>query len=126
VARVRGELEAQVMRLLWAAGRPQTAKEIQAGFGADAPAITTVLTVLDRLGRKGLVQRSDARTNITFSPAKSESDRAVETMLRSLQSTGDREAVLLRFVGDLDGEDAELLRRALEGRSARRSGKSRR
>jgi predicted transcriptional regulator len=125
VARVRGELEAQVMRLLWAAPEPQTAKEIQAGFGADAPAITTVLTVLDRLGRKGLVQRSDARTNITFRPAQSESDRAVETMLQSLQATGDREAVLLRFVGDLDSEDADVLRRALEGRSGRRSGKRR-
>jgi hypothetical protein len=40
-------------------------------------------------------------------------------MLSSLQATGDREAVLLRFAGDLDNEDAELLRRALAGRPGR-------
>lgn len=118
--RDRGQLEADVMRQLWAAGGPRTAKDIQAGFGNDAPAITTVLTVLDRLRRKGLVNRSDARTNITFSAAQSESDRAVESMLQSLQETGDRKAVLLRFAGDLDTTDAEVLRRALEGRTRRR------
>jgi predicted transcriptional regulator len=122
VARDRGQLEADVMRQLWAADRPRTAKEIQAGFGADAPAVTTVLTVLERLRRKGLVLRSDARTNITFSPAKSESDRAVESMLQSLQGIGDRQAVLLRFAGDLDSADAEVLRKALEGRGRTRRG----
>jgi len=122
--RDRGQLEADVMRQLWAAGGPRTAREIQAGFGTDAPAVTTVLTVLDRLRRKGLVNRSDARTNITFSAAQSESDRAVEAMLQSLQTTGDRQAVLLRFAGDLDNSDAEVLRRALEGRTRRRSGPS--
>jgi len=123
--RDRGQLEADVMRQLWAAGGPRTAKEIQAGFGPDAPAATTILTVLDRLRRKGLVTRSDARTNITFSAAQSESDRAVEAMLQSLQETGDRQAVLMRFAGDLDTTDAEVLRRALEGRSRRRSDISR-
>jgi predicted transcriptional regulator len=123
--RDRGQLEADVMRQLWAAEEPRTAKQIQAGFGPDAPAITTVLTVLDRLRRKGLVERSDARTNITFRAAQSESDRVVEAMLQSLQATGDRQAVLLRFAGDLDTSDAEVLRRALEGRSRRRSGTSR-
>lgn len=120
--RDRGQLEAGVMRQLWAADAPRTAKDIQAGFGADAPAITTVLTVLDRLRRKGLVRRSDARTNITFTATQSESDLAVEAMLQSLQETDDRHAVLLRFAGDLDTTDAEVLRRALEGRSRRRTG----
>lgn len=120
MARDRGQLESDVMQLLWAADEPLTAKQLQAGFGDDAPAVTTLLTVLERLRRKGLVARSDARTNITFTAARSESDHAVASMLSSLQSTGDREAVLLRFAGDLDSEDAELLRRALAGRSRRR------
>lgn len=122
MARDRGQLEADVMRQLWDADRPRTAKELQSGFGPGAPAITTLLTVLDRLHRKGLVNRSDARTNITFTAAQSESDRIVGSMLQSLQETGDRQAVLLRFAGDLDSSDAEVLRRALEGRSRRRSG----
>jgi len=119
MTRDRGQLEADVMHLLWAADEPRTAKQLQADFGDEAPAVTTLLTVLDRLGRKGLVSRSDARTNITFTAARSESDHAVESMLSSLQATGDREAVLLRFAGDLDNEDAELLRRALAGRPGR-------
>lgn len=116
MTRDRGQLEADVMHLLWAADGPQTAKQLQSGFGADAPAVTTLLTVLERLGRKGLVRRSAARTNITFTAARSESDHAVESMINSLQATEDREAVLLRFAGDLDSDDAELLRRALAGR----------
>lgn len=116
MARDRGQLEADVMQLLWAANEPRTARQLQADFGTDAPAVTTLLTVLDRLGRKGLVLRSDARTNITFSAAHSESDHAVESMINSLQATEDRAAVLLRFAGDLDNDDAELLRRALAGR----------
>ena len=119
MTRDRGQLEADVMRLLWDAGQPCTAKQLQAGFGESAPAVTTVLTVLDRLRRKGLVTRSDAKTNITFTAARSESDHAVESMLQSLEATGDRQSVLLRFAGDLDSEDAELLRRALEGRDRR-------
>jgi predicted transcriptional regulator len=109
------------MRLLWDAGAPRTAKQLQAGFEDPAPAVTTLLTVLDRLRRKGLVTRSDAKTNITFAAARSESDQAVENMLHSLDATGDRRAALLRFAGDLDRDDAELLRRALEGRDQRRA-----
>ncbi|WP_210414746.1 BlaI/MecI/CopY family transcriptional regulator [Microlunatus elymi] len=121
MTRDRGQLEADVMRLLWDADAPRTAKELQAGFEGSAPAVTTVLTVLDRLRRKGLVTRSDAKTNITFTATRSESDHAVENMLQSLETTGDRQAVLLRFAGDLDRADAELLRRALEGRDRRRT-----
>ena len=121
VTRDRGQLEADVMRLLWDADEPRTAKQLQAGFTDPAPAVTTVLTVLDRLRRKGLVTRSDAKTNITFVAARSESDHAVESMLQSLDATGDRQAVLLRFAGDLDRDDADLLRQALEGRDRRRT-----
>jgi predicted transcriptional regulator len=133
VKRVRGELEAEVLRLLRAADAPLTAKQLQATFGAEPPAVTTVLTVLDRLRRKGLVERSDARTNITFTAVQSESEHAVESMLQSLQAvsdTDDRQSVLLRFAGDLDHADAELLAQALQlrarpGRRDDRSGRSR-
>ena len=120
MARRRGALEAEVLQLLRSADHPLTARELQSGFADDAPAVTTVLTVLDRLCRKGLVTRSDARTNITFTAAQSESEQAVETMLQSLQGISgsrDRRAVLLQFAGDLDADDAELLARALRQRT---------
>lgn len=120
MVRRRGALEAEVLQRLRSADRPLTAKQVQASFVDDPPAVTTLLTVLDRLRRKGWVERSDARTNITFRAVRSASEEAVETMLQSLQAvpaSDDRRAVLMRFAGDLDRADAELLARALRQRS---------
>ncbi len=116
MARVRGELEAQVTRLLWAADGPRPARELWAGFGPDAPAVTTLLTVLDRLRRKGAGDPVRCAHQRHLRAAQSESDRAVTTMLQSLRATGDRGAVLLRFAGDLDRTDADVLHRALDRR----------
>ena len=55
--RARGELELVVLRLLWAADEPLTAREIQDRFPGRVPASTTILTALDRLRAKGDVTR---------------------------------------------------------------------
>ena len=52
-----GELERAVMERLWAAEGPMTARAVQDGLTARDLATTTVLTVLGRLERKGLVTR---------------------------------------------------------------------
>ena len=58
-----GDLERAVMDLLWDAAAPLTANELRdqlaAPGGADGKelAVTTVLTVLSRLEKKGLVER---------------------------------------------------------------------
>ena len=52
----RGELERQVMVLLWRAGEPLT--DVQGLLIRDRDlAYTTVMTVLDRLAKKGLARR---------------------------------------------------------------------
>ncbi len=54
----RGELEQQVMVLLWRAGEPLTVADVQELLARDRDlAYTTVMTVLDRLAKKGLARR---------------------------------------------------------------------
>lgn len=54
----RGELEQRVMELLWAARAPMSVAEVHAKLTEERElAYTTVMTVLDRLAKKGLVDR---------------------------------------------------------------------
>jgi predicted transcriptional regulator len=113
-----GELEVTVLRALWATDRPITARQILAGFSADAPAMTTLLTVLDRLATKGQVEKIAGPDGaLVFSAAQSESTHAAGQMLETLVKVDNRSATLLQFAGDLDSADVEILRRAL-GRTA--------
>ncbi len=111
-----GDLERQVMDVVWAAGnREVTAREV-----ADALpvyAYTTVATVLNRLSRKGeLRRRLDCRTN-RFAAIETPTDRAASAMLEALGSGDDRRAVLERFARTMSSGDAAILRRALKSSS---------
>ncbi|MGB3413772.1 MAG: BlaI/MecI/CopY family transcriptional regulator [Microbacteriaceae bacterium] len=112
--RHRGELEREIMRILWDASAPIDGKEIQSQFQAPVPAYTTLLTTLDRLERKNLVGRSGSNgRKILFQATYSEEERVSSSMLDALQTAADRDAVLLRFAGNLSEEDVALLRAAL-------------
>ncbi|MDF1703507.1 MAG: BlaI/MecI/CopY family transcriptional regulator [Aeromicrobium sp.] len=113
VRRARGELEAQVLHVLWGAGEGLTAKQIGERLPGAAPAPTTVLTALDRLVAKQHVVRDDRQRGITFRAARTEEQHVSQTMLDQLRTSSNREAALLHFVGNLADEDAELLRRSL-------------
>jgi len=52
---VFGPLEARVLDALWALGRPATVRDLQPQFGHTA--YTTLMTTLDRLHRKGVLDR---------------------------------------------------------------------
>lgn len=120
--RRRGELEHLVLQLLWDSPTPLTARAVQDGLAGQRPAITTVLTVLDRLRGKQLVQRHEGDgAAMTFSPSQSQSDHTVQAMLTSLTTTSDRRAALLQFAGDLDDGDADILRDALAAQRRRRN-----
>jgi predicted transcriptional regulator len=126
VARL-GELERAVMETLWdltaddvgggrSAIRTTTARQVSDRLGANRPlAYTTVLTVLERLERKGLVRRlRDARAH-RYTPIASREAYAAELMLDALGRASDRDAALVRFVDAVSPEEAEVLRRALLG-----------
>jgi predicted transcriptional regulator len=62
--RAGGELEAQVLAVLWAAGQPlspgEARQQLAAAPGGSALAYSTVVTILSRLHAKGVLRRRRA------------------------------------------------------------------
>lgn len=127
-----GELERAVMETLWdltsdwdadrssdsggAVARTATARQVADRLGAERQlAYTTVLTVLDRLERKGLVRRLRERRAHRYAPIATREAYAAKLMLEALGSASNRDAALVRFVDAVSPEEAEVLRRALRG-----------
>ena len=109
-----GELERAVMERLWAADGPVAATTLRDGLSDRGVALTTVHTVLTRLEQKGFVVHDDARPR-GFSARSTRADHAAELMREVLGQAGDREAVLARFVGSVDADEARMLRDLLAG-----------
>jgi predicted transcriptional regulator len=116
--RARGELEAEVMALLWAADDPMTPAGVQATLG-DGLAYNTVQTILIRLLDKGLVRRRAAGRGRghEYWPAQDAATSAAERMRSALAERPDRRAVLQQFAAGLDQADADALRIVLEERA---------
>jgi predicted transcriptional regulator len=126
VARL-GALERAVMESLWDLTGPEagqsdaTARQVVERLSPGRPvAYTTVLTVLDRLGRKGLVRRLREGRAHRYVPVATREAYAAELMLEALGRASDRDAALMRFVDAVSPEEAEALRRALLGEGAER------
>ncbi|MEX5721833.1 BlaI/MecI/CopY family transcriptional regulator [Geodermatophilus maliterrae] len=107
-----GDLERAVMDRLWAADGAVAATELRDALAGRGLALTTVHTVLSRLEGKGFVAHDDARPR-RFRPTASREQHAAELMHEVLGRSGDRQAVLARFVGGVDPEEARLLRQLL-------------
>jgi predicted transcriptional regulator len=112
VAASLGELERAVMDRLWAAAEPVAATTLRDELADRGLALTTVHTVLTRLEQKGFVVHDDGRPR-RFTPRASREEHAAELMHEVLGQAGDRQAVLARFVGSVDPEEARLLRELL-------------
>jgi predicted transcriptional regulator len=113
--RNRGELEADIMTILWQTNTSMTAKEVQAKFIEKVPAITTLITVLDRMCAKGqVVKNSTGGRSQTFAASQSRLDHVTTTMSSALQSADDHVAALLLFAGTLSDEDRAFLRKAID------------
>jgi predicted transcriptional regulator len=109
-----GDLERAVMHRLWAAAPGWlTARDVQDGLTTN-PATTTVLTVLGRLERKGLVTRErDGRAH-RYRAVGSREDHVAELMNDALGTAADRTAALARFVGSIPPEERARLRDLLK------------
>ena len=114
--RAAGELEAEVLAVLQAAGSALAPGEVRDRLDGGL-AYTTVVTILSRLHGKGVLDRHKAGRSFLYSPVADEPGLAARRMSQVLDAEPDREAVLTRFVSGLSGRDEELLRRMLgEGR----------
>jgi predicted transcriptional regulator len=108
-----GELERAVMAALWSAAGPLTARAVLDALGDRGLAVTTVLTVLSRLERKGLVVRHRDDRAHTYAPAASREEHVAELMREALGTAEDQGAALTRFVSAATQEEIDVLRRAL-------------
>jgi predicted transcriptional regulator len=108
-----GDLERKVMEVLWdSVGTPLTGRQVAAQLPDRA--YTTVLTILDRLRRKRLVERiAEGRAHL-FMATDSREAYMAELMVEAMGRTGNRDAVLVRFAESVSSQDAAVLRDALD------------
>ena len=111
--RPTGTREAEILAQLWASGDYVTAGEVRDALGGEL-AYTTVLTILTRLWRKGLAERTRRGRGYAYRPTVSESQLIAQRMQDSLDRSADRHAALAAFVGNLSARDSDALRRVLQ------------
>lgn len=111
-----GELESAIMNVLWSADVPLSVRDVMGGLTDREPAYTTVMTVLDRLAKKGMALRElDGRAWRYTAATSREAMTAtmMRTSLSSLQGP-QRKAALLHFLDEASPEEIADLRSALD------------
>ena len=102
------------MEVLWEAVDPLSVREVSGLLTDRDLAHTTVMTVLDRLAKKGFARRERNGRAWHYRAAESREAYVTELMLSALDQTGDRQAALTRFARSVSGAEAAALRAALE------------
>ena len=119
-----GDLERAAMDVLWDQGPATTGgltvREVAEALWERDLAYTTVMTVLDRLAGKGMVDRERDGRAWRYRPMASREAYVAQLMLDALDLTGSRDAALVRFARSVTGNEAEVLRAALTGEAAER------
>ncbi|MFF5290444.1 BlaI/MecI/CopY family transcriptional regulator [Paractinoplanes globisporus] len=109
-----GDLEREVMTVLWERYDPLTVREVHQELARERHrdlAYTTVMTVLDRLAKKGVVRQLKEGRAYRYAPAQSREEMTASVMMDALSGTPDQDAALAHFVGQLP---PEALRAAIE------------
>ena len=112
-----GDLEREVMDHLWAAEESQTVRQVHESLSARRDlAYTTVMTVLQRLARKNLVEQIRDDRAHRYAPTHGRDELVAGLMVDALsqaRDSGDRHAALVHFVERVGADEADALRRAL-------------
>ena len=124
-----GDLERDVMAQLWDAGGPLTVRQVHERLAAGGArgaarelAYTTVMTVLDRLAKKGVVRQERADRAYRYSAVQTREQMTAALMLDALGAAPDgaaRDAALVHFVGQVGPAGAAALRAALDAATSR-------
>ncbi|MGL5818467.1 MAG: BlaI/MecI/CopY family transcriptional regulator [Phycicoccus sp.] len=144
-----GDLERVVMECLWDAAQPPapagsapegsvpagsapsgaTVRDVHDSLsGTREIAYTTVLTVLDRLAKKGLVTRERDGRAWRYQPAGTREALTAQTMRQTMEAMAvtDRRAALLHFLDGASSAELDDLKAALAEVEARAGGRGRR
>lgn len=110
-----GELERQVLDVLWAADGALTPRDVHTALGSKRGlAYTTIMTILVRLWRKGMLEREPRGRAFAYRPIETRDERVASRMRELLAGAGDRTAALAGFVGSLPPDELDDLRRLLD------------
>jgi BlaI family transcriptional regulator, penicillinase repressor len=121
-----GELEADVMSVVWEKGRATVQEVKDALEPRRALAYTTVMTVMSRLAEKGMLARQKEGRAYFYTPASSQ-EKVAGSLLQSLVrrlyngATGKAIAQLLETEEQVDDAELERLERLIQ---AKRKGRS--
>lgn len=116
-----GSLEAAVMDVVWTSPVPLTVRQVSEALASTrSVAYTTVLTVMDNLFRKEVLERELAGRAHVYRPRTSREEFAADLVESALSDSPDPAAVLIRFADRLDDADVRRLAEALEQHQARR------
>ncbi|WP_281289147.1 BlaI/MecI/CopY family transcriptional regulator [Leekyejoonella antrihumi] len=110
----KGDLERSVMEQLWDRPDGLSVREVLDGLDSGL-AYTTVMTVLDRLAKKGVVSRERDGRAWRYRPSASRGEQTAQVLrdaLGGLSATGRRDA-MLHFLGDSSPDELADLRAAL-------------
>lgn len=109
-----GDLEATIMERMWAATEPLTVRQVHTDLTGQRPlAYTTVMTVMDKLHRKGWLDREPVGRAYAYAPVVSREQYTADLMGEALSASSDRSATLVAFVEHLGPAEAAELRTAL-------------
>ncbi|MDE0805277.1 MAG: BlaI/MecI/CopY family transcriptional regulator [Acidimicrobiales bacterium] len=110
-----GELEAEVMSILWGHDDWMTPREVLEQLDSDPPIVySTVMTILRRLWKKGTVDRRRVGKAYTYHPVKGEGEQTAERMTQILDAAEDPEGALTHFLAGLDAPRRRQLRKLLD------------
>ena len=119
LGRSLGDLEKNIMDILWLRGEA-TGKEIFAEIRQSRNiAVTTVLTVLERLAKKGIVRRSKGESVYVYVPAftKAEfTDMVSQEVMKGIMDISASSAVasLVDILADTDPHELDRLSKLIE------------
>lgn len=110
-----GDLERRVMEELWSSDGPRSVRDVHGALTQERDlAYTTVMTVLDRLAKKGLVHRESSGRAYLYAAVQTREQMVADVMHDALVgSERDRTAALVAFVGKVTPEEAATMRNAL-------------
>jgi predicted transcriptional regulator len=109
--RASGQLENDILAVLWTADGPLSPAQVQAALSGSA--YNTVHTILTRLVDKGQLTRFAENGRVGYSPVQGAAERAADRMLAALVAGPGRAEVLSQFVTRMSPEEEAALRSVL-------------
>lgn len=108
-----GPLERVVMEYMWGHGSEVTVRDVLKVPAARGLAYTTVMTVMERLWRKGYLSRRRMGRAYVYRARRTQEEHLTTLVGEVFARAKDRRSVLLGFVRSVDSDDLDELRRVI-------------